>query len=461
MRMKNMKALKIKTIIIILTMLPFVACGSPDLSSLVPSTPQGPPDASVDSLANICTEDAEKTWVRAHLNDAYLWYNEIENGFPSDYKTAQEYFYALLVWSKDSFSYTAPQSVIDEYHDNGTVVGYGIRFNDFFEVTYVEPNSPAASQLARGVNIVKINGVSRYDMKQSEIAAALYPADEGATVTFTVSESSSYSESDLRDVTLTSSAVTLTPVPIADIITIADKKKVGYLLFNEHVDTAEKPLIDAISKFQESGIDDLILDLRYNGGGSLYIADELASMIGGSAVKGKTFMNVLFNDKYAEQNFALTFFTTDTTQQPLPQLNLPRVFVITGPETCSASEAIINSLKPFMKVITIGETTCGKPYGMSQANNCGWAYFPISFSVTNNVGSGDYEYGFEPTCFEWEDVDRTLGDTAEEGLSKALHFISSGDCNGYYKASKSLRKKEVPIRIKSYFRPPWHENGML
>lgn len=456
-----MKALRIKTIIIILTMLPFVACGGPDLSSLAPQIPQGPPDASVDSLANICTEDAEKTWVRAHLNDAYLWYNEIENGFPSNYKTAQEYFYALLVRSKDSFSFTAPQSIIDGYRDNGTVVGYGIRFNDYFKVTYVEPNSPAVSQLARGVNIVKINGISRHDLKQSEIAAALYPASEGVTVTLTVSDSSFYSESDLRDVTLTSLAVALTPVPIADIITIVENKKVGYLLFNEHVGTAEKPLIDAISKFQESGIDDLILDLRYNGGGSSYIADELASMIGGSAVKGKTFMNVLFNDKYAEHNFALPFFATDTTQQPLPQLNLPRVFVITSQETCSASEAIINSLKPFMKVITVGEATCGKPYGMIQTNNCDWAYFPVSFSVTNDAGEGDYEYGIESTCFEMDDIDHALGDVAEEVLLKALRFIGSGDCYGTYKTSKSLEYKKMPVRIKNHFRPPWHENGML
>ncbi len=227
MRMENMEAFKIKTVVIILAMLPLVACGGPDLSSLIPPTPPGPPDASVDSLANICTEDGEKTWVRAHLNDAYLWYNEIENVFPSDYKSAQEYFYALLVRSKDGFSFTAPKSIIDEYHDNGTIVGYGIRFSRYFDVSYIEPNSPAAGQLARGAEIVKINGIPRYDLKKSEIAAALYPSQEGITTQFEIRDTFS---GPTRTVTLTSSAVALTPVPIADIITIVENKWTGQVL---------------------------------------------------------------------------------------------------------------------------------------------------------------------------------------------------------------------------------------
>src|SRR5205823_3270226 len=108
--------------------------------------------------------------------------------------------------------------------------------------------------------------------------------------------------------------------------------------------------------------------------------------------------------------------------------NLSRVFVITGSGTCSASESIINGLTPYLQVIRIGGTTCGKPYGFVQTNNCGKAYFAIQFQGVNSQGFGDYASGFAPTCSAVDDVDHALGDPAEGRLSVALGYRSTGAC---------------------------------
>src|SRR5262249_52362857 len=151
---------------------------------------------------------------------------------------------------------------------------------------------------------------------------------------------------------------------------------VGYILFNDHHATAEAALISGIGQLQSAGMTDLVLDIRYNGGGFLDIASELAFMIAGPGpTRNKTFEKSQFNDKYQSkapvsgQTRITPFHTTALgfsaqSGQPLPHVDLPRLFVLTGGGTCSASESIINSLRGVdIEVIQIGATTCGKPYG--------------------------------------------------------------------------------------------------
>ena len=127
--------------------------------------------------------------------------------------------------------------------------------------------------------------------------------------------------------------------------------------------------------------------------------------------------------------------------QPLPTLNLPRVFVLTGPTTCSASESIINSLRGVdVEVIQIGSTTCGKPYGFYPQDNCGTTYFTIEFKGVNAQGFGDYTDGFAPTnapglggtrvpgCSVADDFTHALGDPAEARLAAALAYRLGPGC---------------------------------
>jgi hypothetical protein len=229
---------------------------------------------------------------------------------------------------------------------------------------------------------------------------------------------------------------------------------VGYILFNEHIATAESGLLSAVNHLKGAnsgaGVSDLVLDMRYNGGGFLAIASELASMIAGSAAAGgRTFERESFNDK---NPFGLTlaqattpFFTrTQGFSVPagrvLPQLNLPRVFVITSSGTCSASEAVINGLRGIgVDVIQIGGTTCGKPYGFFPQDNCGTTYFAIQFKGVNDAGFGDYADGFVPGgsgtvanhlpgCVVADDFTKALGDPTEGRLAAALQYRASGTC---------------------------------
>jgi hypothetical protein len=231
-----------------------------------------------------------------------------------------------------------------------------------------------------------------------------------------------------RQVMMTAAEITKTPVLQSKVLNI-DGQNIAYMVFNSHIRTAEAQLTAAVQNFSEMNIKDLVLDLRYNGGGYLYIADELAAMIGGAQTTGRTFEQLKYNDKTASTSRDLyTFYRFDTKGQTLPWLNLKRVFVLTGNRTCSASESIINGLAPFVQVIQIGENTCGKPYGFLQTNNCDLAYFAIRFSGVNALGQGDYIEGLAPQCKVAEDLDHFLGDPAEKNLSTALSYAKNGTC---------------------------------
>jgi hypothetical protein len=249
----------------------------------------------------------------------------------------------------------------------------------------------------------------------------------GIRTTLTLSE---VNPPRFHEVTLTSANITKTPVPTAQVLTTATGKT-GYLVFNDHHATAEDPLIQAVAQFKAAGIDSLVLDLRYNGGGYLYIANELASMIGGDAVVGKVFEKLQYNDKRSSQtNASVIRFvrTSETSHQPLPTLALPRVFVLTESGTCSASESVINGLAPFLEVVQVGGKTCGKPYGFTGRDNCGTAYFPIEFQGTNAAGFGDYADGFVPTCLALDDLMHERGDPNEAMLAAALAYQATGSC---------------------------------
>jgi C-terminal processing protease CtpA/Prc len=184
--------------------------------------------------------------------------------------------------------------------------------------------------------------------------------------------------------------------------------------------------------FKQQGVSEVVLDLRYNGGGYLFIAQEVASMLGGAAVQGRVFEKLLFNNKHPEKtnnpDNTYLFSSLARNGAALPQLGLTRVFVLTSSNTCSASEAIINGLAPFVEVIRIGTTTCGKPYGFVQANHDQQAYFAIQFEGVNANGLDNYKTGFSPTCQVSDDLNYPLGDTREARLNTALYYMNNNVC---------------------------------
>jgi len=295
----------------------------------------------------------------------------------------------------------------------------------------------------------------------------------------------------VRDVTLTSEVVTADPVH--NVRTVDDGNGlVGYLLFNDHIATAEGELFEAAQSLRDAGIQDLVLDLRYNSGGRLDIASELAYMIAGPArTAGRTFELLRFNDQHPTIDpvtgdpiepfgfLASAVGLTVAQGTALPYLDLGRVFLLTGPETCSASESILNALRGIgVDVIQIGATTCGKPYGFYPTDNCGTTYFTVQFQGVNDVGFGDYPDGFSPGnlpdapgvpvpgCAVADDFDRALGDPLEARFAAALSWRQTGSCpepTGTFSAGfATARGMALPVpEAAALLKPAWRQARVI
>jgi carboxyl-terminal processing protease len=414
----------------------------------------------------------ELNWLRSWTNDLYLWFDEVQDQNPATFSTDATYFAALkstvLTASgnpKDKFHFTYPTATWEALSESGIQAGYGANFiviaatpPRIVVVAYTEPGSEAATapaNLSRGAQIVDIDGVDLQDATDqtsvNTLNAGLAPQTVGESHSFTIRDPGSVAS---RTLTLVSANVTVAPVQNTHTIAAPSGALVGYMLFNDHLATAENALLAAFTQLQSAGVQDLVLDIRYNGGGLLDIASEVAYMIAGpSATAGQTFELSQFNSQHPAVDpvtgvaiVPVGFHTTAqgfsvTSGQALPTLNLHRVFVLTTSATCSASESIINSLQGVnVQVIQVGSTTCGKPYGFYPADNCAVTYFSIQFKGVNAKSFGDYTDGFTPAnsvtpagvllpgCSVNDDFTHALGDSAEGLLAAAIGYQATGMC---------------------------------
>ena len=409
----------------------------------------------------------ENNWLRSWTHQLYLWFDEVQDVNPAGYTTSQ-YFQLMKTTqttssgaAKDRFHFTYPTSTWEQLSQAGVAVGYGVQWAILqstpprsVKIAYLEANLPAttASQnLVRGDTVLTIDGVDVVNASDqtsiNTLNAGLSPSTAGETHTFTVEDPGSTTP---RTVTLKAASVSSTPVLLEKTVTGANGSTVGYILYNDQVATAESELISAINDLKSKGVTDLVLDLRYDGGGFLDLASELGYMIGGNQTAGQTFEVEQFNSQYPTTNpvtgqpiTPTPFLTTTqgfstTAGQPLPTLNLTRVAVITGHDTCSASESIINGLQGVgVTVYQIGSTTCGKPYGFYPQDNCGTTYFSIEFQGVNAKGVGGYGDGFSPAnttpavgasvpgCSVADDFGHALGDPSEGRLATALAYLAN------------------------------------
>jgi carboxyl-terminal processing protease len=241
--------------------------------------------------------------------------------------------------------------------------------------------------LQRGDTIVSIDGYTPAQIANGQLPVV---STEGVTRTFVVKDAAAVQ----RTLSVQSINFALSPV-IQKAILTTGSTKVGYLMYQEFISTGSAALGTAFDFFRTQGATELILDLRYNGGGSTLQARNLASMVGGPTVDGKVFANYRYSAKNAASNFTQSFGSSGLPAAPLTTLT--RVFVITSGNTASASELVINALKPFFKeVVTIGSTTYGKPYAFQPRDACGTTYSAVNIEIANANGFADYSAGFAP-----------------------------------------------------------------
>ncbi len=475
-------------------------------SSTLANQCAAPRPGTVDRSGSAFTENM---FLRSWTNELYLWYSEVPDLNPSSL-TTPAYFDQLKTpmttesgRDKDQFHFTYPTDVWEDLSQGGIEVGYGAQWMILAGtpprrvlVAFVEPGTPAASaSLMRGGEVLMADGVDVVNANTSsavdQLNAAFFPAAPGERHTFRIRETSG----TVRDIVMNSAEITHQPVLTTSVIDQGGVP-VGYLLFNDHIATAETQLIQAVRTLRNQNIQDLILDLRYNGGGFLDIASELAYMIAGNAqTAGRSFERLVFNDKHPSTNpvtgrplvptpfhsTAVGFPAPGGTPEgtPLPTLNLNRVYVITGNNTCSASESIINGLRGIgLAVYQIGSRTCGKPYGFYPQNNCGTTYFSIQFEGRNDANFGDYPDGFTPVnspdvgsvdlpgCSVADDFSRELGNEMEARLRAALQFRMSNNlqcpaASGFSPDPGVSSKQSTAEPDGQLIRSPLRENRIL
>ncbi|MGB1807357.1 MAG: S41 family peptidase, partial [Porticoccaceae bacterium] len=428
----------------------------------------------------------ENFWIRSYSNDTYLWYRELDDIDPGTVDSTAEYFDLMKTDAltetgnpKDQFHFTYDTEEWELLSQSGISAGYGwelafVRNSPprSLVVAFNEPNTAAAdNNIGRGAVIVSVDGAAVADGSADVLNAGLFPAELGESHTFEVRD---LGASETRTVVMESMEIVTEPVKNVKTVDY-NGTKVGYLTFNTHIATAEQQLITAAEQLKAANIDELVIDLRYNGGGYLDIAAELASMVAGDAATGRIFEETTFNDKYPSVNpitgrsLAPTYFPSTAAGfsaeqgSSLPKLNMSRVFVLASGGTASASEAFINGLRGIdVEVILIGANTRGKPYGFYGIDNCSTTYFTIQFKGSNAKGFGEYSDGFIPAdtddmsaanvrgCLVDDDLQHLLGDPDEARFAAALTFMETGSCPANTTPSSAKSAAMGSEKIRAY-----------
>jgi C-terminal processing protease CtpA/Prc len=361
------------------------------------------------------------------------------NEFLSSFDSPESLFDNLLR-EDDRFSVIVSDFRVLEEALQGQSLSNGMQFglvliqdtNQVFGyVRYVVPNSSADTQgVERGMIFTEIDGTA---LSETNFRELLSPEQYSIGLAELQNEQLVLTG---ETILLNKSNLTENPIHIATTLDISGQK-IGYLMYNSFRSNFESELNQAFGDFVANGVSDLVLDLRYNGGGSIETAKDLASMITGQ-FDGQVFAVERFNENFDDETL---FFDDQTANgEDINNLNLDRVFVLTTGSTASASELVINALNPYIDVIQIGTTTTGKFQGSTTlydspdfrrqgANpNHFYALQPLILEIENAEGFTGFTEGFEPDIILEEDFFNlgVLGDLSEPFLARALQEIGAG-----------------------------------
>ncbi|MCF8322976.1 MAG: peptidase S41 [Flavobacterium sp.] len=398
------------------------------------------------------------------LNLYYLWQADVPNladdrfanqkelnQFLSKYPVPEDLFNALRVYeSIDKFSW-----IEDDYeklegqlqgntNSNGVEFGLNLKSTGSQEVIgwvrYIVPNSDASTKnIKRGDIFYAVNGITLTVDNYSEL---LFGSENNYKLNFADYSNGTFVPNG-KSVDLTKTPLEENPILINKVI-VSGSHKIGYLMYNGFYSNYDSELNDAFGALKSQGITDLVLDLRYNGGGSVLTATRLASMITGSFT-GQVFAKQQWNSKvesYFESNnpdALKNFFTNKIGSTPINSVNMSKVYILTTRGSASASELVINGLKPFINVVQIGDVTIGKNVGSitlydsptfdkeNRNPNHRYAMQPIVLKIVNALGFGDYQNGLVPNFQQKEAIATNLGvlgSTSEPLLSTAIAKIT-------------------------------------
>jgi len=386
-----------------------------------------------------CTTLGQNLRTRDILDELYLWRQYLPDVDPVRFPSPEAYLDAVRYRPLDtSYSYITPKAAHDALFSDSQYIGFGFstRATDT-EITILQvfPGSAASEvQLSRGDRIVALDGRTI-----SELAAsgAIDTVFGDAAVGVKVSADVVTRAGQSRRVTLEKRLVTIPPVSLTRVYQV-NGRVVGYVFFRQFVQPSVAALDEAFAALRQARATELVLDLRYNGGGLLDVAVHLASLIGDVTLQGQVFATLQHNDRNRDLDQAYRFAAVANP------LRLSRLVVITTRSSASASELLINGLRPYLPVTVVGDRTFGKPVGQYSIDMCNRVVLPVAFITLNARGQADYFSGIAADCLAADDVSQDLGAAGEASLAEALTVIRTGTCSPGSGAVRSLRS--VPMR---------------
>ncbi len=394
------------------------------------------------------------------LNFYYLWQADVPNladdrfanqtelnYFLYGYPVPEKLFDALRVDKTiDRFSWIVDDYLVLEGELQGNTNNNGVDFglsrkssgsNEVIGwVRYIIPNSNASSKdIKRGDVFYAVNGTS---LTIDNYKSLLFGSNNDYTLNLANYDGGVFTPNG-KSIDLTKTSLAENPIFINKVI-VSGSHKIGYLMYNGFYSNYDTELNEVFGSLKSQGITDLVLDLRYNGGGSVLTATRLASMITGSFT-GQVFAKQQWNAKIEARISSANstnFFTNEVEFAPINSLNMNKVYILTTKSTASASELVINGLKPYIDVVQIGDVTTGKnvgsitlydspTFGKENRNpNHRYAMQPIVLKIVNAQGFGDYQSGLNPTYKQVEFIDNLgiLGNENEPYLNTAIAKIT-------------------------------------
>lgn len=430
------------------------ACKDPQVDPIT-TTGITPTGAVTDQEVNQWTLDSMRTY--------YYWNDKIPAS-PNLSQTPDKFFDSILYkWDRtlrpdgDRFSWI--RQSVDELKSSlqGIEKTTGMQFqlnrwpagtnNVIGRVLYVLPNSPAAKAGVKRGDI--FNGAGSQALTISNYTALLFNDVSSRAYTFITANVATQTASNPQAKTIDLVQLAEDPVFKDSVYTIGIKK-IGYFVYNQFIngpagfsDPTYDNKVDAVfARFKAQGVNELVLDFRYNPGGSTSAARNLASLIGKGVSNSEIFYRSEYNSRIMEQyrkaNALANLQVKFTNKSQNIGANLSRVFVLTSDRTASASELIINGLKPFMTVQVVGDTTVGKNVGSftvedkRKPRRINWGLQPIIAKSFNKNNQSDYTAGFAPDQVVFENlVLQPLGDIANEPLLRtAIGRITGTNTGG-------------------------------
>lgn len=385
----------------------------------------------------IIPEENSKTFIYDIFHDWYFWLYQVPELDPNSYSSNEDLVEALMYKELDRWSFVADLDLYKALFEQAETKGYGLGMSltqdDRLMVRFTYAKAPMGlAGVDRGWEIIRIN-----DVPVMQIPDLLAAFDSDSPVKFTFVTINN----DTVEHTMTRTDYKMNTVLHRSVIETAGLK-VGYLVFESFLQPSAKELEEAFSFFKQENIDELVVDLRYNGGGYLNIAIYLEELIGGDEIVGKLLAQIIHNQNHSNAD---KFFGVEGSSL---SVNLDRLFFITTSSSASASEMVINGMFPFKEVVVIGRRTHGKPVGMEVFEDSvkyNIALAPITYKLLNANDEGDYFDGIPVDYEVADDIFKAWGDPDEACLQRALNIIGGQEVATALKAAP-IHPKGLPLK---------------